>query len=271
MKKSGRPHWIGPGRVVFSEVLPHQRGEDDGRRHVVWVLVGNQLLRCSVHSVRPVTETERFVYETTSSESPSSWRSLADILPRREYHDIVDQAPKENEVEVPRLPAQPDSTTTAIPNRRLRQKVSFKPGEYVDQPVRERLQRQQLESDEVNDYEEKTEPSMDPSSSSTSAQPLLPGDDDRPSRPAPSVKEYDQPEPKKARMETSDILFTKYDLKWVEELELGAAEEAAEPDLLSVMEEVDEFLALSLTYLGQLQIARRNNWNGTQCSTWSKR
>ena len=244
MKKSGRPHWIGPGRVVFSEVLPHQRGEDDGRRHVVWVLIGNQLLRCSVHSVRPVTETEHFVYETTSSESPSSWRSLAGILPRREYHDILDQAPKENEVEVPQLPPQPDSTTTAIPTRRLRQKVSFKPGEYVDQPVRERLQRQQLATDEVNDYEEKAEPSMDPSSSSTSAQQRLPGDDDRSSRPAPTVNEYDQPEPKKARTEISDLLFTKYDLKWVEELELGAAEEAAEPDLLTVMEEVDECLCI---------------------------
>ena len=25
LKKSGRPHWVGPGRVIFSEVLPHQR------------------------------------------------------------------------------------------------------------------------------------------------------------------------------------------------------------------------------------------------------
>ena len=35
--KSGRPHWIGPGRVVFSKVLPHQEAGDE-RRHVVWVL-----------------------------------------------------------------------------------------------------------------------------------------------------------------------------------------------------------------------------------------
>ena len=36
-RKSGRPAWIGPVRVVFSEVLPHQT-HGDQRRHVVWVL-----------------------------------------------------------------------------------------------------------------------------------------------------------------------------------------------------------------------------------------
>ena len=38
LKKSGKPHWIGPGRVIFQEVLPHQQADDD-RRHVVWVLI----------------------------------------------------------------------------------------------------------------------------------------------------------------------------------------------------------------------------------------
>ena len=35
-RKSGRPAWIGPGRVVFSEVLPHQT-HGDQKRHVVCV------------------------------------------------------------------------------------------------------------------------------------------------------------------------------------------------------------------------------------------
>ena len=43
LKKSGKPHWIGPGRVIFHEVLPHQQADDD-RRHVVWVLIGTQLM-----------------------------------------------------------------------------------------------------------------------------------------------------------------------------------------------------------------------------------
>ena len=50
-KKSGRPQWIGPGRVIFQEVLPHQP-EGDHRRHILWVLIGNRVMRCSVHSVR---------------------------------------------------------------------------------------------------------------------------------------------------------------------------------------------------------------------------
>ena len=35
-----------------------------------------------------------------------------------------------------------------------------------------------------------------------------------------------------------------YDLKWVEELEAGAAEEAAEPDVFMVMDDVEEFLKI---------------------------
>ena len=38
-RKSGRPHWIGPGRVVFHEVLPHQDKDDKAthRLGVDWV------------------------------------------------------------------------------------------------------------------------------------------------------------------------------------------------------------------------------------------
>ena len=175
-KKSGRPHWVGPGRVVFSEVLPHQKDHEDVRRHVVWVLIGTQLLRCSVHSVRPVTEVERFQFETTSGEQPSRWKSLADVMPRREYFDLLDDEPEENEREHPPLPPAPDDSTVVAPTRRLRQKVTFKPGEYVDKPVAERLQQGDVE--DVNDYEEpgnadpkRTTPT-DAAASSTSAPPL---------------------------------------------------------------------------------------------------
>ena len=50
-KMSGRPHWIGPGRVVFHEILPRQEA-DDQRRHIVWVLIGSRLYRmlCSLSS-----------------------------------------------------------------------------------------------------------------------------------------------------------------------------------------------------------------------------
>ncbi|OLP77023.1 hypothetical protein AK812_SmicGene42960 [Symbiodinium microadriaticum] len=98
LRKSGKPHWIGPGRVVFNEVLPHQEADDE-RRHIVWVLIGSQLFRCSAHSVRPATPTEQFTFETSGEEQPSQWRSLADVLPKREYQDLTDQSPVEMDLD----------------------------------------------------------------------------------------------------------------------------------------------------------------------------
>ena len=86
MRKSVKPHWIGPGRVIFHEVLNHQHHEDH-RRHIVWLLMHNQLLRCSVHSVRPTTSLEQTEYEVNNKEDVSRWRSLSDVLPNREYID----------------------------------------------------------------------------------------------------------------------------------------------------------------------------------------
>ena len=84
--------------MVFNEILPHQDG-DHKRRHIVWVLIGSQLFRCSCHSVRPVTSTEQFIYETSGEDQSSQWRTLADVLPRREHQDLTDQIPREDEVE----------------------------------------------------------------------------------------------------------------------------------------------------------------------------
>ncbi|CAE7295575.1 GIP [Symbiodinium sp. CCMP2592] len=123
-KLSGRPHWIGPGRVVFHEILPQQSPEDD-RRHIVWVLIGSRLYRCSVHSVRPVTEVEKFVYETSNQEDFSKWRSLADMLPKREYTDLLGEEPGEGESELPELPQRPDSSTQVAPTRRVSRKTTM--------------------------------------------------------------------------------------------------------------------------------------------------
>ena len=247
-KKSGRPHWIGPGRVVFSEVLPHQRDQEDSRRHVVWVLIGTQLLRCSVHSVRPVTEVERFQYETTSGEQPSQWRSLADIMPRREYYDLVDHEPDENERENPSLPQAPDETTTITPTRRLRQKVTFKPGDYVDKPVSDRLQ--QDGDTEVNDYDLPAEDN--PDGTATTSSITTSAATSSTSRTTRTVADDSHgPETKKARVSSGKhalLHLDQYDIKWVEELEAGAAEEAAEPDLYHLLEEVNECLKVQFDF-----------------------
>ena len=121
MKKSGRPHWLGPGRVVFHEILPHQQ-EGDERKHIGWVLIGTQLLRCSVHSVRPVTESKRFQHETGQSEDTQKWKTLADILLKKEYVDMVGDEPSPDELELPDLPLQPDQTTVSTTSRRITKK-----------------------------------------------------------------------------------------------------------------------------------------------------
>eukprot|EP00435_Cladocopium_sp_Y103_P017683 s2110_g4.t1 len=84
LKKTARPQWLGPGRVVFHETIHGQR-PDDQRRHIVWVVVGGTMHRCSVHSVRKVTTQERLDFELHSGEDPSQWKSLASYIPQRSF------------------------------------------------------------------------------------------------------------------------------------------------------------------------------------------
>ena len=120
-----------------------------------------------VHSVRAVTDVEQFQYELTSQEDPSKWRTLSDILPKREYFDITDEIPDENETEVPCLPPAPDDSTVIVPKHRAHKKVTFKTGNYVAKPVGERL-LQHDDDEVVNDYG----PSTATSSASSSTRPL---------------------------------------------------------------------------------------------------
>ena len=151
--------------------------------------------------------------------------------------------PGENEVELPRQPPALDSSTVAVPKRRATRKVTFQVGDYVMQPVRERLRQQPSSGDEdVNDYGTGTSPAAAPlqrpsSSSSTSTTPAAADTVPRHPTPHPDARE---PDSKRQKVSSSQQSMT-----WVEELEAGAAEEAQEPDLFSVMEEVDEFLHIS--------------------------
>ena len=62
LKRLGKSQWLGPGRVVFHEMIQGQR-PDDPRRHIVRVVVAGSMQRCSVHSARKVTERERLEFE----------------------------------------------------------------------------------------------------------------------------------------------------------------------------------------------------------------
>ena len=159
-KLSIKPHWIGPGRVIFREVLPHQ-DHDDHRRHLVWVLIGNQLMRCSVHSVRSVTSSQQIAYEIGNKDDPTQWRSIADILPARDYVDLTDQVPGEEECEEPDLPRQPDSSTTIfIPKRRVTGKNQLLPenAETADERLQRLAAGHEPAPRPVNDYNEEYEP-----------------------------------------------------------------------------------------------------------------
>ena len=138
-QRSIRPHWIGPGRVIFHEVLPHQE-EGDDKRHILWVLVGSQLLCCSVHSVRPVTDTERVTFEVCDKQDVTKWKSLADVLPQREYLDTTDQVPGEDEREQPDLPHLPDESTI-LPTKAIKQgKKVFQEGVTFSDPALQQCQ-----------------------------------------------------------------------------------------------------------------------------------
>ena len=131
LKRLGKSQWLGPGRVVFHEMIQGQR-PDDPRRHIVWVVVAGSMHRCSVHSVRKVTERERLEFELHSPEDPSTWKSLADMLPRRSYIDITAEEPDNQEEEVPNLPLQPDPETILFqPRFRHRSKSGPLPGEAL--------------------------------------------------------------------------------------------------------------------------------------------
>lgn len=88
LRRTGKNQWLGPGRVVFHEVIRDQT-PGDPRRHIVWVIVAGNMHRCSVHSVRKATEREKLEYELHHPEDPSHWQSLKDMLPSRSYVDIT--------------------------------------------------------------------------------------------------------------------------------------------------------------------------------------
>ncbi|CAE7238730.1 unnamed protein product [Symbiodinium sp. CCMP2592] len=114
--------------------IPHQ-AEDDPRRHIIWVVIGGKLYRCSAHSVRPVTEQERAWHHLQVDEDPSRWKTLKDIIPTKEYTDLSGQPPPGDLPEDgdPDLPRAPDSETW-VPSKRLKWKQA-PPDALLPQPA----------------------------------------------------------------------------------------------------------------------------------------
>ena len=203
--------------------------KDDSRRHIVWVLVGSQLLRCSVHSVRPVTEVERFHFAVTEKEDFTQWKSLKDILPRREYVDLTDHEPSEQDMELPLLPPQLDATTTQAPRRRVTHKTTFLTGDYKDQPVRDRLRS----VEEVNEYGE-SPPTGGGTASTSPAPATLTGST------AADYGPQELQERKKARLDSSRGVKRDGEPSWVDDLYMEAQAEDQYCNIFTARSEMND-------------------------------
>ena len=148
-----RPRWVGPGRVVFHELIAGQ--DEDDRKQIVWVVLGNILYRCSIHSVRPLSEREQALFEAHGDES-HRWQQLTDMIPRRNYVDIEGEEPKEDEVEGPFLPALPGNDTLIPPAVRVRlnSKLSVDPRGLPFPAVQGPARPPQFTGDAVNKYDD---------------------------------------------------------------------------------------------------------------------
>jgi hypothetical protein len=88
----------------MQETLPSDSGHDQARRHIVWVLLGTRMIRCSVYSVRPLSEYERVLAEV--QQPPTMQEDLSKLLPEKTYEDISGDIPGEDETEI-EMPLEP--------------------------------------------------------------------------------------------------------------------------------------------------------------------
>ena len=231
-RRTQRPRWVGPGRVVFHELIPGQ--EDGDRVHVVWVILGNRIYKASVHSVRPMSDRERLLFEAKGDDS-HTWQQLSDMIPKREFVDMTGEEPGEDETEEPYLPEVPDERTTRLPPSstlppaiRFHGKmpmadtgfpVGFEPplqddddGANVndyDLDEEQESKRQKTDHENMDDEGDKTKPTSSASgsrrASTSSKTPLLqeePPPGPQPPEADPGLPE--EPESKKQRTDDSD-------------------------------------------------------------------
>ena len=110
VKRTVKPRWIGPGRLVLHELIPGQVEGDP--IPIVWVVIGKTLYGCSVFSVRPLSDREQAHEEATNAIDPNKWKQLSDIIPKREYVDIEHEQPADGETEEFDLPEHPPDMRT---------------------------------------------------------------------------------------------------------------------------------------------------------------
>ncbi|CAE7365735.1 GIP [Symbiodinium sp. CCMP2456] len=182
--------------------------EDTGSLEDLTGLAPAELSSMKYYHIKPVTETERFQFETSGEDQSSTWRTLSDIMPNREYVDLTDQIPEENEVELPDLPQVPDKRTMVQPTRRVSRKTTL----TTSPTTTTEEQRPASSGDQVTGTD-------DPLSGST--RPL-----------DTTVNSYEDPEAKRPKTEPT----------WVDELYMEESQPQDTIDIFTAFQETEEFM-----------------------------
>ena len=97
--------------------------------------------------MRPLSERERQIFDATG-DGAQRWRQLSDVIPSREFTDLVDEEPGDDDMEEPFLPpGGPDWTT-----ERIKPAVRFRGKHH---PTPEGLPQGLPDApDQVNEYED---------------------------------------------------------------------------------------------------------------------
>ena len=101
---------MGPARVLLQE--RERKGDDLKYKAVVWVVDGDQLVRCSSTHLRPVSTAEQTLCSLRDGEA-RTFRRVVQELPKRNFVDLVGQpSPVEEDFEEPMNAASSDDEFT---------------------------------------------------------------------------------------------------------------------------------------------------------------
>ncbi|CAK9107021.1 unnamed protein product [Durusdinium trenchii] len=169
--------------------------------------------------------------EQHQGEDPTQWKSLDDMIPKKEYTDLLDEEPGELDQELPDLPAAPDETTLA-PIRRAVGKPTLKDSDYKDFKVPDEEYTPSLPDPEPGDD---SEPEGTTSLPSSSTRVNDYGENEAPDPKKLKLADAKEPEVKRHRGDHE----TEYDLKWLDLLREEAQDEITHHDLFAFLESYD--------------------------------
>ena len=99
--------FLGPARVLLQE--RERKGDDLKYKAVVWIVDGDQLVRCSSTHLRPVSTAEQTLCSLRDGEA-QTFQQVVQELPKRNFVDLVGQpSPVEEDFEEPMNVASSDN------------------------------------------------------------------------------------------------------------------------------------------------------------------